>query len=89
MQKTDQIKKKVGCKPLPRHLDRIAVVCKKMEALRIPVAVLRRSLTVPISYNNLVVKLKSEIGLHDEEIVAIEKAVNKIEKSIMAKLNNG
>lgn len=89
MQKKGLFLKKVGAKPLPRYPDRISSVRKKIETLRIPIAILSRAISLPMSYNNLLLKLKGELGIHEAEIDAIEKAVNNFEKKLMAQLNNG
>jgi hypothetical protein len=76
--------KKRGAKPLQRYDERIDAVNKKMKNFRITVAEFRREISPQIfSYNSLNIKLRKEIGLHESEIVAIEKAISKFEKSVI------
>lgn len=86
MKKNKELKKP-GAKALPLHKNRIEVVNKKMKLLNISVATLKKALPLDISYNSIVIKLKGAVGLHLNEINAIEKTINEITANILKSID--
>ena len=76
----------IGRPQLNHYDDRIKIIKQKMHGARIGVKELHRALSIPLSYNNLLNKLRGFTGMHETEIDHIERVVSMLEQNIKSEL---